>query len=69
MASTSSFDDDPLWDGEGCGQFNTCCSLNYPPWFMKEIAPTTDNIEMRLCADQDRSDEDVTFEAVEIYVQ
>ena len=60
---------DPLWDGEGCGQFSTCCSWNNPPWFMKEISPTTDDIEMRLCCDQPRSDEDVTFETLEIYVQ
>ena len=63
------YGDDPLWDGEGCGPYSTCCSLNDPPWFMKEISPTTDDIEMRLCCDQPRSDEDVTFEAVEIYVQ
>lgn len=23
--------DDPLWDGEGCGRYNTCCSFNTPP--------------------------------------
>ena len=63
------YGDDPLWDGEGCGEFNTCCSLNDPPWFMKEISPTTDDIEMRLCADQGRNDEDINFETLEIYVQ
>ena len=63
------YGDDPLWDGEGCGPYNTCCSWNNPPWFMKEISPTTDDIEMRLCADSPRSDEDVTFESLEIYVQ
>ena len=47
------YGDDPLWDGEGCGQFNTCCSKNSPPWFMKQLSsPTSDDIEMRLCADQ-----------------
>ena len=63
------YGDDPLWDGEGCGQFNTCCSWNNPPWFVKEISPTADDIEMRLCADSPRYDEDVTFESLEIYVQ
>ena len=64
------FGDDPLWDGQGCGQYDTCCSWNSPPWFMKQLSsPTTDNIEMRLCADQHRSDEDITFESVELYVQ
>jgi len=22
---------DPLWDGQGCGRLNTCCSFNNPP--------------------------------------
>ena len=33
--------DDPLWDGEGCGEFNTCCAWNTPPWFMKQLSPLT----------------------------
>ena len=61
---------DPLWDGAGCGQFSTCCTFNSPPWFLKEISPpTNDDVEMRLCADQARSDEDITFETLELYVQ
>ena len=61
---------DPLWDGHGCGRLNTCCSFNNPPWFMKELpSPTKDNIEMRLCADQSRIDEDITFESAELYVR
>ena len=64
------YGDDPLWEGAGCGQFNTCCSFNSPPWFLKEISPPkNDDIEMRLCADQTRSDEDITFETLELYVQ
>ena len=64
------YGDDPLWDGEGCGEFNTCCSLNTPPWFMKQLSsPTSDDIEMRLCANQNRDDEDITVETLEIYVQ
>ena len=64
------FPDDPLWDGEGCGEYNTCCSWNTPPWFMKQLScPTTDDIEMRLCSDQDRDNEDITVEIIEIYVQ
>ena len=64
------YPDDPLWDGEGCGPQNTCCSFNNPPWFMKELSSsTTDDIEMRLCANQDRSNEDITVEIVELYVR
>jgi len=61
---------DPLWDGQGCYGRNTCCSFNNPPWFMKELpSPTRDDIEMRLCADQSRTDEDINFENVELYVR
>jgi hypothetical protein len=62
--------EDPLWDGAGCGPQNTCCSLNNPPWFYKQLPqPTTDDIEMRVCRDQEAIDEDIEIEAVEIYVQ
>ena len=61
---------DPLWDGAGCGSESTCCSFNNPPWFHKELpSPTSDDIEMRVCCDQLRSDEDIAMSSVEIYVQ
>ena len=64
------YPDDPLWDGEGCGQNSTCCSFNNPPWFSKQLSsPTTDDVEIRLCANQRRSDEDIDFEQIELYVQ
>ena len=64
------YPNDPLWDGQGCGRLNTCCSFNNPPWFMKELpSSTSDNIEMRLCTNQSRGDEDINFETVELYVQ
>ncbi len=49
------YGDDPLWDGAGCGPLNTCCTFNNPPWFYKEVGPTTDDIEMRVCNDQGSS--------------
>ena len=53
-------DDDPLWGGQGCGPFNSCCSFNCLPWFMKELpASTHDNIEMRLCANEPPPNEDI----------
>ena len=64
------YPDDPLWDGQGCGTPNTCCSFNNPPWFMKELPSSTrDDIEMRLCGDEGISNEDVPVEVVELYVQ
>ena len=62
--------DNPLWDGAGCGPDNTCCSLNNPPWFLKQLpSTTTDDIEMRMCFDQEFFDEDVPIEIIELYVQ
>ena len=64
------YPDDPLWDGAGCGQNNTCCSLNNPPWFLKWLpSTTTDDIEMRMCVDQGFMDEDTLIEIIELYVR
>ena len=48
---TTLFPDDPLWDGQGCGPNNNCCTFNSPPWFNVRLSsPTTDDIEVRLCS-------------------
>ena len=65
---------DPLWDGEGCGPTNTCCydpdrEVN-PPWFVKTLSsPTSDDIEMRLCAASGGNGYSTPIEIVELYVQ
>lgn len=61
--------EDPLWDGMDCPSGNTCCSERNPPWFCTTVAATTEDIEVRVCTDQARSDEDVLLEVVELYVQ
>ena len=64
------YSDDPLWDGAGCGPANTCCSLNNPPWFLKQLpSTTTDDIEMRMCFDQPSTDEDTPIEIIELYIR
>ena len=64
------YPDDPLWDGEGCGPTNTCCSFNTPPWFSKKLtSTTTDNIELRICTSESQSNEDTPIEIVQLYVQ
>lgn len=58
-----------LWDGVGC-RGGTCCTHNNPPWLHKRLPqPTIDDIEMRMCRNSDRSNEDVLIETIEIYVQ
>ena len=62
--------DSLLWDGVGCGTQNECCSFNTPPWFFKQLPqPTTEDIEMRVCRDEDSDNEDILIEIVEIYAQ
>ena len=69
------YPEDPLWDGAGCGSANTCCSLNNPPWFLKQLpSTTTDDIEMRMCRDQlfepgINIDEDTPIETIELYIR
>ena len=64
------YPNDPLWDGAGCGPQDTCCSLNNPPWFYKELPQnTTDDIEMRICNDQGRANEDTPIEMIQLYIQ
>ena len=62
--------DNPLWDRAGCGPDNTCCSLNNPPWFFKQLqSSTSEDIEMRVCCNQEHYDENVLIEQIEIYVR
>ena len=64
------YGDNPLWDGSGCGSNSTCCSFNTPPWFFKELSSSTsDDIEMRVCRDESRANEDIAMSSVEINVQ
>ena len=63
------FADDPLWDAAGCGPTSTCCEFNNPPWFCKTLLQsTTDDIEVRICSAQSRSNEDTPIEQIEIYI-
>uniref|UniRef100_A0A1X7UN91 Uncharacterized protein n=1 Tax=Amphimedon queenslandica TaxID=400682 RepID=A0A1X7UN91_AMPQE len=61
---------DPLWDKKQCrGQEAPCCNRPLLPWFRKSIGYTTaDNIEMRVCSDQDTNDENIGIDQYEFYV-
>jgi hypothetical protein len=63
------YPDDPLWDGEDCGSGSTCCELNNPPYFCKNLMEsTTDDIEVRICANE-LLRTDTPIELIEIFVQ
>ena len=58
-----------LWEKARCYTY-TCCPFNNPPWFYRELPrPSTDNIDMRVCRDQERGDEDIQIQVIQIYVQ
>ena len=63
------YDQDPLWDGQGCGVgYSACCSFNSPPWFCKELPhATTDDIELRMCGDHLVEDEATLLELIKLY--
>ena len=61
---------DPLWDGQGCGPTSTCCTFNSPPWFNVQLSsPTTDDIEVRICGDEEIGNEDTPIQLIELYVK
>ena len=60
--------DDPLWDGNGCHSSSTCCSLNNPPYFTTILNTTTmDDIELRLCVLESRTN--IAIEFIDLYVK
>ena len=63
------FDADPVWDGEMCE--GECCSNGKsPPWFSVTLPnPTYDDIEVRICGDEDTRNEDTPIQLLEMYIQ
>ena len=63
--------EDPLWDGEGCGRFSSCCEGEGKPWFHKTLPqPVSSDIEVRVCANEPRSGgEDVLIDVISLYIQ
>ena len=63
------FSKDAIWDGKKCE--GTCCiGAKSPPWFSVQFpAPTTEMIEVSICADESTDNEDTLIELLEIYVQ
>lgn len=61
-----------LWDGEECVENTalTCCDFNSPPYFSADLTtPTSDDIEVRICANERRSNENILIMSMELYVK
>ena len=64
------YSDDPLWDGQNCGHEGTCCDSPNLPWFCKKLPQSTNNtLELRICGDSSRSNEDTPIDIVQLYIQ
>ena len=60
---------DPVWDGEQ-SERDCCSNGKSPPWFSVTLSsPTTDDIEVRICADESTNNEDTPIQLLEIYIQ
>ena len=67
---TTSYTDDPLWDGKGCGSTSTCCEFNTPPWFCKSLPqPTSDDLEIRNCYAGLSRFADILITLIDVYVK
>ena len=62
---------DPLWDGSGCiAANNNCCTNPDMPWFYRQfILPQKDDIEVRICTNQNFTDEAVAVDQLQLFVQ
>ncbi|KAL5518239.1 hypothetical protein EMCRGX_G003938 [Ephydatia muelleri] len=62
---------DVLWDGQQCGGNEiTCCNASYLPWFCKTFpTPISEDLEVRICTDEDIDNENVAIESFELYIQ
>ena len=68
------FPNDPLWDGQQCdNDEGTCCTgTNTLSWFSVDLPDSTSDdidIEVRICHDQETTDEDTPIQLLELYVQ
>ena len=63
--------DDPLFDNEGCGPLETaCCNKGLLPYFHKKLGGNfTNDIEFRICSDQETANEDVRVSIIELFIR
>ena len=59
--------EDPLWDGQNCiAPVNYCCERY--GWFYRDVPSSTDDIELRICANHGISNEDTLINHYEFWV-
>ena len=67
------YSSDPLWDGKNCLALEApCCkSSDDLPWFHRDYgnATSTDYLELRVCRNAKRTNEDIPVQLYEIYIK
>jgi len=64
------YTEDPLWDGSGCLANNNCCANTDQPWFFRQmVTKAQDDIEARICTNENFANEAVLVEQMQLYVQ
>ena len=57
-----------LWDAANCT--TACCTFNSPPYFIRTLpAPTSDDIEVRICTDESMGNEPISVAELQLLVQ
>ena len=69
FSRSSFYNNDPLWDGEGCASTSSCCEFNSPPWFCRSLPQPTTDLEIRLCNHFQSGSADKIVTLINIYVQ
>ena len=60
----------PLWSESGCGLINGCSAPMLGAWFCVNLGQiVTEDIELRVCGNEDVNNEDTPLETVSLYVQ
>ena len=65
------YPNDPLWDGKNCNSSEaSCCTNSKMPWFYRVLDDITqDDIELRVCSDEDPPNEDTPLDIIELYIR
>ena len=68
MVSVDRFHADKLWDNKNLGRLETNCEKC--PYFYKRLeSPTTSNIDMRICAGEDSTKQELYITIIELYIK
>ena len=65
------YSNDTLWDGQQCGILeHPCCIYPKMPWFTKILNETTSqDIELRMMANEETNDEDTPVYVIEFFIR